>query len=368
MDIFKFTNPTDQLKMEQGEIINGLTSKTWIERYDVAGEFTLVADANAGMKEKLPAGTFVSHVDTPEIMIVENHEVTEDPDQPSEMVITGRGFETFFENRIVGSNRTFPVNDGVSEYQLAADYIWNQAVTLLKKHLFASELLDDGDALSYLEIMSDVAGTGESVARSVKMGPLHQRFLELLGVGDLGVKVVRPGLWSPAVADENTVVVVHIGTDRTDQIVFSQDTGEIDNSQYLWSNKRSKNAALVTGRWVQTTVVPGDTGINRRWMLVDASDLDQNLSAVPTGTTLTNIVTAMQRRGMEALAAQSNIVLTRAEVSKNTNKSAYRKDFFVGDLITVNGSYHETSTMRVSEYVEIEDKNGAQGYPTLTAI
>jgi hypothetical protein len=60
--------------------------------------------------------------------------------------------------------------------------------------------------------------------------------------------------------------------------------------------------------------------------------------------------------------------LTKAEVSKDTNQGAYRTDFNVGDIITVHGDYNETSVMRISEYVEIEDENGRTGYPTLTML
>jgi hypothetical protein len=60
--------------------------------------------------------------------------------------------------------------------------------------------------------------------------------------------------------------------------------------------------------------------------------------------------------------------LTKAEVSREVNQSQYRVDFSVGDLVTIQGDYNEVSTMRISEYVEIEDQNGYIGYPTLTMV
>ncbi len=42
MDIFKFINPVHPTKLDQGQLINGLKSKLWIERYrDVSNEFEL---------------------------------------------------------------------------------------------------------------------------------------------------------------------------------------------------------------------------------------------------------------------------------------------------------------------------------------
>ena len=67
-------------------------------------------------------------------------------------------------------------------------------------------------------------------------------------------------------------------------------------------------------------------------------------------------------------AAQKNIALTKAEVARNAANARYRVDFNVGDLIRVHGNYNEAASMRVSEYVEIEDGNGKSGYPTLTMV
>ena len=369
MDVFRFTNPTHPTFMERGTIVNGLKSKMWIERYSPAGEFKFVAPATAAMRNSLPIGSFVSHLDTPEIMIVENHEIVDSPNQEPELVITGRGFETFFENRIVGSNKTYPTSGASMEYALAAALTWNQIVTMLQDHLTIAALIDDNNALPYVTILSQVTGSGTNVARSLKRGDLYAQLLELSAVDDLGTRIFRPGVWPllPG-GGSNTTVAVHRGVDRSGQIIFSHDTGEIESAGYLWSNKRLKNTALVTGRWVETLVTTAATEYARRMMLVEASDLDNQFTAAPAGVDLTNVVAAMQQRGISYLAAQNDVALTRAEVSKNASKAVYRRDFDVGDLITVSGDYNENATMRVSEYVEIEDENGKSSYPTLTVV
>ena len=369
MDVFKFNNPTAPTKMEAGVIINDLKSKMWIERYAQAGEFKFVADAKSGIRTELPIGSFVSHVDTSEIMIVENHEISDNVNSNPEIVITGRGFETYFENRIVGSNRIHPSYDGVSEFILAPNYLWIQIATLIQQHIYATNLLDDDDAVPFVSAVVSVSGVGEVLSRSVKRGDLYTRMLELLAIENLGVKVIRPGPWSPLGAGSpNTAVMIHVGVNRTGEIIFSHDTGEIESADYLWSNKKNKNAALIAGRWVETEVTGPETLYNRRTMFVDASDIDNSYSVAPTGADLAAIVYAMRQRGLEALATQNDVALTKAQVSKNNKKAAYRKDFDVGDLISVHGSFNESTIFRVSEYVEIEDNTGSSGYPTLTVI
>lgn len=369
MDVFVFKNPTAPLRMQQGNIINGLKSKMWVERYAAAGEFTFVGDVSSGIRDLLPIGAFVSHVDTAEIMVIENHEINDVKGAESEIIVSGRGFETLFESRIVGSNKAYPTSGAANEFALTAGYLGDQISNLILQHILVANVIDDNDALPYIQVQNQVAAGGESVDRSIKRGPLYDRVLELLGVQGLGVKVIRPGTWSPGGAGStNSYVVIHAGVDRTDSIIISADTGEIESADYLWSNKAKKNAAMVVSRWVETRVVTADVEYDRRWMIVEATDVDQNFNDAPVGTDLDDIVAILQQRGIEALATQNDIALTKAEVSKNANKAAYRRDFDVGDYITVSGSYNESSIMQISEYVEIEDETGGSGYPTLTVI
>lgn len=355
--------------MEQGVLIPYLKSKMWIERYDQAGEFKFVADVKSGVRDLLPTGSFVSHVDTQEIMVVENHEISDKKDTEAEIIISGRGFECEFENRIVGSNKVFPTSGAASEYVLDAGYLADQIVTLISNHILAVNLVDDDDALPFVSVVNQVVAGGEQVERPLKRGSLYDRVQDLLVVQLLGTKVIRPGVGSPlGGASPNTALVVHKGVDRTAQIVISEDTGEITSADYLWSIKKRKNAALITGRWVETRVVGPEVKGDRRWMDIDASDIDQNFATEPVGADLAAVVTAMQQRGREALSAQNDVALTKVDVSKNSNNAAYRTDFNVGDLITVLGSYNSSTTMRISEYVEIEDQTGAQSGPTLSLL
>lgn len=369
MDVIRFTNPTARTLMQQGQLINGIKSKMWVERYAAAGEFKFTCPATIQMRDLLPIGSFVSHVDTSEIMVVENHEISEGKGSAPDLIVTGRGFETEFEQRIVGSNKAFPTSGAASEYALAADLTWNQAVTLIQNHIQAAHLVDPNDAIPYVNVSASVAGAGTAADISVKRGDLYSALQELLSVDKLGIKVIRPGVWPlTPVAVANTTIVIHRGVDRSAQIVFSSDTGEIESTDYLWSNKKNKNAAMIFSRWVETRVVGAEAEIDRRWMLVDASDLDNQLSAAPVGAALDDLIAAMQQKGIAALAARNDVALTKAEVSKTANKATYRRDFDVGDIITVSGDFNVSAPMQISEYVEIEDENGRSGYPTLTLL
>lgn len=370
MDVFKFINPTHPTLFDQGEIINGLKSKLWIERYRDVCEFEFIAYADSQIHLSLPIGSLISHIDSSEVMIVENHEINSDSGKEDEIKITGRSFESFFEHRIVGSNQNWPTLDPLPyDYLLFASSTWEQAVTLIKDHITLSNLVDPDDAILHTKVISTVSGIDEYEVIPVRRGSLHARLLEILSIDDLGIKTVRPGINSPlGSTDPNLAIVVHKGEELVDEVVFSHSVGDIKSADYLWSNKNVKTAALVTGRWLERVVKFDPSGYNRRMMFIDASDLDGAYSEAPTGTIKDNILLSMFIRGVIAIASQNDVVLVKAEPEKNSQVYKYREDYSVGDIITINGPYHDSVKMRVSEYVEIEDENGESGYPTFSVL
>lgn len=366
MDIFRFENPNSPTKMENGQIINGLQSKMWIERYRDAGEFTIKASVDSGARELLPIGSFISHTNTKEIMIVEDHEISDNDDKTSIITITGRGLETYFDNRIVGSNVASDAIffDNNKDYIIPSDYTWAQCIYIYNQHVDPLYIHDPDDAFPYLIFLSEVS-SGRTVQRKVPKGPLYQALLQLLEIDNLGLKIIRPDPSSP-LDKSYTRMVIHKGVDRRKSIVFSYPAGEVKNADYFWSNRNSKTAAHVMGTWIQKRVIEDGELYDRRMVLVDGSDIDQPLTSFPTGITRTNVEEALVDRGKDVISALRNIALTKVDTTNLVVKEKFRRDYDVGDLVSVNGNYNESALMRVSEYVEIEDENGEQGYPTLT--
>ena len=375
VDFFKFNvdsgSPTI---LRRGEMINNITHSMWAERYR-GGEFQFTAPTSSGLRELLPAGTCVSHIDSEEIMVVENHQIPEDADTNPYITVTGRSLETFLENRIVGANRTWPIT-GVTtiplpEYSLAAAKTWVQAQQLINDHILPSAVINASDGVDGIRTEHSISntGVGSSVQQIIPLGTVYQRLLEVLAIDDLGIKAVRPGPTSPyAAPNEYVVFVIHDGIDRRNQILISYDTGDIKNADYLWSNKKKKTAALVTGRWVQVMVGGSTSGFDKRVMTIDGSDIDNAFTSAPTGTDLTDIQTLMTNRANAVLASQNDVIIIKPEMSKTLSRYSYRNDYRVGDIVTVIGNYGISSAMRVIEYVEIEDENGETGYPTLAVI
>lgn len=348
-------------------MINGAKSIMWTERYRDPGEFQIVAPLSSGLREFLPLGTIVSHADTMEVMIVENHEISEEEKSDPILTVSGRSFETYLDNRIVGMNQ-IRAGSTLQEYIIAANYTWTQAVSMTNDHTVNAGYPNDniGNVLAD-HLLS--GNTGIAEARNIKRVGLHTALMELLAIDDLGIKTVRRntfGIGIPASAANYTYILMHKGVDRSASVIFSWKSGDLDVADYLWSDKVLKNSAAVIGRWVNTAVdTAGMIKWDRRSMIVDGSDIDSIYNAVPTGAALTDVIAKMQVRGRAAIANQYRVTLTRADLAQ-VSKYQYRKDFEVGDIITIDANFGQIAKMRIIEYVEIQDENGETGHPTLT--
>lgn len=379
MDLIKF-NPAygRVLNLNNADIIEGWDSLTWVERYLEAGEFTLVADASSHLRDLLPIGSLISHLETFETMIVENHEISTDLDGFDKLTITGRSFETFLEQRIVGANRVWPsVSYPLSDIVLPIDKSWVQAVTLINSCIGPTVLWDIKDSIENLSVifspsLSMRSYTGNEQERVIKRDQLYKSVLDLLSIDNCGLRSLRPSTNltdSPYPISDSVgklILELHVGINRSSQVYFSHEYGDILSADYFWSNKADKNAALISGRWVEVTISDDlKPGYDRRWMFIDASDIDGKFTEVPVGTDLADVKRRMLARGHMILGLKNPVELANPKLNSSSDRFKYRKDYQVGDLVGVFGQYSASSVLRVIEYVEIEDENGQSGYPTL---
>lgn len=362
MDIFKFNFDTDPTVLEQGEVVNGLTSKMWVERYSEPGEFELVSPLSANIRQFLPLGTLISHTGTLEVMIVENHEIEDDGESDPILKTTGRSLVSFLELRMVGADLArFTSQLGATS--VGADDVATQVVNLIMSCISTGFTGSEGDDLANIVATTAVSG-GTNSTRQYKPGMLWPQVAELLKIDDLGIRTLRRNTFGALGSSTQTEFDVYLGEDRTDTIIFSWRIGELEETQYLFSLKSYMNAAYVTGRWVHIVVDGVEEGLDRRFMHVDASDIDEQLNAMPTGGTLTSIVGLMTVRGEQALAAQRTTSITQADIS-NISRYRYRIDFNVGDIVRLSGNFGDIADMRITEYTEIEDESGESSHPTL---
>jgi len=362
MDLFKFTDD-DKPNLINGFPILNYDSIMWIERYSSPGEFTLTAKLSSGLQNFLPLGSIISHSKTYEACIVENHEIQEDSNSDPVIKITGRSLDSYLENRIVGLNiaensPTLPY----TQYELQIDKLDNQIAIMINDHIN----LDP-----YVYASSENISTIEET-RVIKRQTVAQAVLDLLGLDNLGIRVVRKNPYGAitSFSSVNTRLHIHKGVDHSNDVIFSWNLGELENASYLFSLKPLKNAALVQSTYLEVVAYEDNTidPYDIRYMIVDASDIDSSYTELPDITTeVPLIINNMITRGFEALSTQKTIDISSVNISKTTSYK-YRQDYDIGDIVSISGNYGITEKRRVVEFVEIEDENGEVGYPTLAKI
>lgn len=374
MDFFKFNNDglyTEDY-LERGEIINNIERATWVERYAEPGEFTFESKLGHGLRDLLPLGTMISHVDTLEVMIVEDHQISEVAQEEPTVVITGRSFPSWLENRVVGVNaaRDWPT---ISPYNLSANYTWYQIVSLINDHISPGSVNNWDDALGdYITATTDISGSGVSVSREVGRGTVWERVSELLAVDHCGIRTRRRHSFDGS--SHNTEIQIYKGVDRSASVLLSWQAGDLAAADYLFSHKNRKDTALIAGQNVWSVVQAAGIGYARygkHTMYITATDMDENLDPPAlsetggyNGPVVNAVVAAMEPRARQVMSKYREVDITRAEVSK-TSPVKYRKHYNMGDLITVDGNFNATGILQVTEYAEIEDENGESGHPTL---
>jgi hypothetical protein len=335
----------------------------WAERYREPGEFEITAQLSSGLIDFLPLGSLISHADTYEVMMVENHEISETGDKDPEIKITGRSFDAYFEQRIVGMPQVMN-SFTISEYYIGASYTWNQIMWLINDHIDNQTWTND--VLWNVNAHTDIVGDGIQEARTFKRGDMLKAVQELLAIDDLGIKTIRRSTFNPPGSKPNqTTFYIYRGEDKSASVIFSWKAGDIESAQYLWSDRKVKNAAVIVGRYINCAIGIGPIMYDRHTMVINADDIDGHLSAPPVGQELTDVIVKMQTRGYAILQSQTRLTITRTDLA-NVSKYQYRKDFNIGDLISVDGNFGAIAVMRVIEYVEIQDENGETGHPTLS--
>ena len=99
-------------------------------------------------------------------------------------------------------------------------------------------------------------------------------------------------------------------------------------------------------------------------MLVEASWIDERQPSYPSNPARALIIAALQITGDRALKAQNKVSITQADVADNTD-IYYRRDYNLGDLVTVDAQFGASDVFRVIEFAETVDENGVTSHPTL---
>jgi hypothetical protein len=376
-----------------GRVIEDISEGLWVERYDTPGEFELkFSPASKDIINFLPLGTFISHTNTRELMIVEQHEIVELGNGTSTLTVKGRGLTAFFENRIAiptgyfswssinpydptfapwfpvgGTNPIVSSPAGVPDREI--DYFYSSAYPWIH----ARRLLEDSiSTFPYLDclipnwvISTDVTPTaGDSEQRAkIGRGNILEEVTKLLNINDCGVRTRRPVL----VSDLDVAIIIHRGVDLSSTIQL--DKTDFVSLRRVTSTVGYKNSAVVMGRYIGADIKPaGVSGLDLR--MIYSSESDIQYSPKDPGNSfdkMDRMKETMTRRAQRLLKANKRRRILDIEL-RPKNGFVYRENYHMGDVVFVDGKFIN-GNMRVVEYVEgFSLKEGYYGHPVLREL
>lgn len=389
-------------------ILEGWDSLIWTERYLEAGEFELhtydiqntlnallIDDVHqVSLSITVASPPLVTLRDSNVVMIVESHHITTDDNGVRVLITKGRSLDSFLEQRLFPgtvADQPYTVKHTYTAMAILEAVLWEafrntnslsaltttQPVESPFNHIYPSEVSHSTTGLTWpsqsWQINPDYM---DPTVRS-----WQQRY-------KLGIRTIRPPIASASIVDidVNTGTItrtvtsnvnallfdVYDYTVRTkDQsvvtpVIFSEAQGHLESPEYLITNKLWKN----TGHWANSSAVSGAVVDEFDFPSgsVDWDGLTMRILWHPDDHAYNNAT-----NGNNKLSDQvtNELVKTRRNFFisgrvSSTTPYKYNVDYFLGDRVTVVGSYGIIKNVRVTEYVRTQDKDGEQGYPTLT--
>lgn len=395
MDVFRLNNAQ---YFPDGELINGIDDFLWVERYLDAGEFSIKGRATEEFRQNLLPGTYLSHTETSEIMMVESQIIDETKEGDLKIEVTGRSIEAILmENRLV-TNFVYTHQNTLHEYQddlypSAYNYIsgqgwvldpwyayrpgaWGQVKYLIDKYVGYSNSFTSFDQLQNVVYDDEPSGRVndpeltyyEGFAK--KLSNVYTNVKELLASTNSGIKVVR----DRTAQNERIKFVVHQGQFKND-VVFSFSNGDLENVRYLWQFNPilrcyvdSTHAGFpYPSEYPQApTTYPsgipyGQYRLALKSITADAGDTEAYHN---DNTVIQNI---LRNVANQEIAKNKKPTIIDAKASKNS-RYIYKEDYDIGDLVHVVGNYEASSLMRVVEHAQILDETGETSIPTFAPI
>jgi hypothetical protein len=202
---------------------------------------------------------------------------------------------------------------------------------------------------------------GTTISVEIEKQSVYKAIKDLCEAYGLGFYLVRVGDTDLLRFKVITGYDRTIGQNTFPAVVFSKSLGTLSDTKEFVSVQNFKNVAHVFGKNGSTTVyAPGFdstlSGFQRRVMVIKADDITDAV-----GTTLTQKLT---QRGYDELAKARGVFAFDGQIPQ-TGPYKYQRDYFLGDLVTMQNSDGVQSSMRVTEQIFVCDESGDKSYPTL---
>lgn len=318
--------------------ISSFESFIWTERYWDYGDFELVVPLNAKNVLLISLDDYFKIQTSNTLMIVENIEyVSPLKDEGGKFNITGRSLDSIIDRRILFKD--FKKSIKPEAYIL-------QIMNLS----FKDEKGDPDRLIDYLSIENN---TDEDV----ETDPVSIDELQGTNISD----IILPSLQNAELGfridfnqkDNTFSFEIFNGKDKT-YIVFSEYNLLLQEAKVYQSVQDFKTFVYVIGNDVDAKINLEDrpSGINRRETYVSASDVNLEDKGYRK---------ELELRGRNELEERKKVITIEGQLM-NLGRYRLRRDFDLGDIITIQNPYYRAEA-RITEVIQSWDSEGYRIYP-----
>lgn len=349
-------------------IIDTAKSIIWRSCYYEAGDFEIYVPCNAATVNLLVAGNYVTRPNDHNVGIIEKIEITFNEFDGRMIIATGRMAKSILDRRIIyrlTDNSVSPTILSGNVEHAARAVVYNNAIDCEFDSDRNIDALVLGAHSGNTKIIVDA--NGEAATKQVTYNNLLSWTDEFLREYEIGAYIgLNDSLELQYLCFEGVDRSVD-NTDGNDPVIFSQDFDNLLSSDYIYSEEKYKNMALIGGEGEGTArfcsvLIPSLTGIERREMFINASTSSKTYKDDQGDEqTLTDeeYNTQLQSIGAQDLAGAQITQSFDGTINVNNGVYKYKENFNLGDLVTVQdneiGLYINT---RIIEVIETQDENG----------
>jgi microcystin-dependent protein len=332
-------------------VIDNYESLIWTERYFEYGDFEIYMMFRQDILDSIEVDHYLWMRESKYLMIIEDIQIASSVEEGKKLIITGRSLESILDRRIIWSKIVLSgsLQNGIQ--QILNETFINPSITDRKVDNFVFETSTDPRivALTHSEqfTRTNVYNTIQKICLANNLG-----------------------FWIYLNNNNQLVFRLFMGDDRTyDQIenpyvVFSNKYENLISSDYSFSKRNYKSVTLIAGEGEdldrKTTVVGTGTGLDRRELYTDASDISQTVDEVEL--TDAQYRTQLEQRGKSYLA-EHGVKEVFDAVAETNLVFRYGEHFFMGDLVQFVSDDNIQSKVRVVELIRSKSISGVETYP-----
>lgn len=349
-------------------VIDQYSSLIWTRRYWDVGDFELYVPADPDLLQYLQIGFYVFREDCECVMMIEYIEIKTDAENGNYFTISGRSAENILSYRVIANAGGF----GTDRPSAMCHFL----IYLEAKGMDAKYADREIDVIKNVGLLNGEDNL--TIWNTFRYQNLLDTIFSLCKQYRFSFKFV--------LTDEKDGfnVVFFRGVDRTfDQkentpVIFSPKYYNLINSQYVLDDENNKTMAFIAGEgegadrsviWTHKTWNSADEHnvpkqLDRREIFVDARDLRMKKDD-GTYYTAAEYGILLRQRGKEKLFETGIIEGLSGEVD-TTLQFIYRRDWDLGDLVSIENEYGMKANARVLEVIEADDENGYRVTPTFS--